>query len=294
MSSQSTMISIYEKQNEDKLLKCLFVQRKEYSFVKRLNIIRIIVSVILVTILTVLDAIIQNGIVSSTLTLTTILILICAKYYENFVSKHQKHAAKIQQYVDAVCFNCVSGQKLISENNIFVDSEVAEIILSVRLEDCNELRDWYGDYSALPAFKQILYSQKENTRWDRKVRVLYNRILKILIALIVLGVVTYGIISNVTFNQLMKYSSFFLIIVDCLIESIYKLTEDIKRLEKMSIKIKNLEQQQEENYEDLVGFQDYIYEHRQQVFLIPDFIYFFRKSAYQKNEDTIADNLNVT
>ena len=285
------MISIYEKQNEDKLIKCLFAQRKEYTFVKRLKSIKIFVSVVLVTILTVLDGIFQNDMLSSMLTLSTIVLLIFAKYFDNFVAKHQRFAARIQQYIDATCFNCVSGQKLISEKNIFVDSEIAEIISSVKLEDCSKLRNWYSNYSKFSAYKQILFSQKENIRWDRKVRISYCRILKIFMALIFLGIVFYGIILDEKFNQLMRYSSFLLIIVDCLLDSIHKLTEDVKRLEKMSIKLNNLERLQEENLEDVVGFQDIIYEHRQQCFLIPDFIYSLRKRNYQKSENMIAMDL---
>lgn len=285
------MISIYEKQNEDKLIKCLFAQRKEYTFVKRLKSIKIFVSVVLVTILTVLDGIFQNDMLSSMLTLSTIVLLIFAKYFDNFVAKHQRFAARIQQYIDATCFNCVSGQKLISEKNIFVDSEIAEIISSVKLEDCSKLRNWYSNYSKFSAYKQILFSQKENIRWDRKVRISYCRILKIFMALIFLGIVFYGIILDEKFNQLMRYSSFLLIIVDCLLDSIHKLTEDVKRLEKMSIKLNNLERLQEENLEDVVGFQDIIYEHRQQCFLIPDFIYSLRKRSYQKSENMIAMDL---
>ena len=285
------MISIYEKQNEDKLIKCLFAQRKEYTFVKRLKSIKIFVSVVLVTILTVLDGIFQNDMLSSMLTLSTIVLLIFAKYFDNFVAKHQRFAARIQQYIDATCFNCVSGQKLISEKNIFVDSEIAETISSVKLEDCSKLRNWYSNYSKFSAYKQILFSQKENIRWDRKVRISYCRILKIFMALIFLGIVFYGIILDEKFNQLMRYSSFLLIIVDCLLDSIHKLTEDVKRLEKMSIKLNNLERLQEENLEDVVGFQDIIYEHRQQCFLIPDFIYSLRKRNYQKSENMIAMDL---
>lgn len=285
------MISIYEKQNEDKLIKCLFAQRKEYTFVKRLKSIKIFVSVVLVTILTVLDGIFQNDMLSSMLTLSTIVLLIFAKYFDNFVAKHQRFAARIQQYIDATCFNCVSGQKLISEKNIFVDSEIAEIISSVKLEDCSKLRNWYSNYSKFSAYKQILFSQKENIRWDRKVRISYCRILKIFMALIFLGIVFYGIILDEKFNQLMRYSSFLLIIVDCLLDSIHKLTEDVKRLEKMSIKLNNLERLQEENLEDVVGFQDIIYEHREQCFLIPDFIYSLRKRNYQKSENMIAMDL---
>ena len=291
MSFLNMMISIYEKQNEDKLIKCLFAQRKEYTFVKRLKSIKIFVSVVLVTILTVLDGIFQNDMLSSMLTLSTIVLLIFAKYFDNFVAKHQRFAARIQQYIDATCFNCVSGQKLISEKNIFVDSEIAEIISSVKLEDCSKLRNWYSNYSKFSAYKQILFSQKENIRWDRKVRISYCRILKIFMALIFLGIVFYGIILDEKFNQLMRYSSFLLIIVDCLLDSIHKLTEDVKRLEKMSIKLNNLERLQEENLEDVVGFQDIIYEHREQCFLIPDFIYSLRKRNYQKSENMIAMDL---
>ena len=75
------------------------------------------------------------------------------------------------------------------------------------------------------------------------------------------------------------------------LSSIHKLTEDVKRLEKMSIKLNNLERLQEENLEDVVGFQDIIYEHRQQCFLIPDFIYSLRKRNYQKSENMIAMDL---
>ena len=67
--------------------------------------------------------------------------------------------------------------------------------------------------------------------------------------------------------------------------------EDVKRLEKMSIKLNNLECLQEENLEDVVCFQDIIYEHRQQCFLIPDFIYSLRKRNYQKSENMIAMDL---
>lgn len=291
MSFLNTMISIYEKQNEDKLIKCLFAQRKEYTFVKRLKSIKIFVSVVLVTILTVLDGIFQNDMLSSMLTLSTIILLIFTKYFDNFVAKHQRYAARIQQYIDATCFNCVSGQKLISEKNIFVDSEIAEIISSVKLEDCSKVRNWYSNYSKLSAYKQILFSQKENIRWDRKVRIYCCRILKIFMALIFLGIVFYGIILDEKFNQLMRYSSFLLIIVDCLLDSIHKLTEDVKRLEKMSIRLNNLECLQEENLEDVVCFQDIIYEHRQQCFLIPDFIYSLRKRNYQKSENMIAMDL---
>ena len=42
---------------------------------------------------------------------------------------------------------------------------------------------------------------------------------------------------------------------------------------------------------DVVGFQDIIYEHRQQCFLIPDFIYSLRKRNYQKSENMIAMDL---
>ncbi len=110
-------------------------------------------------------------------------------------------------------------------------------------------------------------------------------------ALIFLGIVFYGIILDEKFNQLMRYSSFLLIIVGCLLDSIHKLTEDVKRLEKMSIKLNNLECLQEENLEDVVCFQDIIYEHRQQCFLIPDFIYSLRKRNYQKSENMIAMDL---
>ena len=41
-------------------------------------------------------------------------------------------------------------------------------------------------------------------------------------------------------------------------------------------------------YEKIIELQNYIYEHRKNCFLIPDFIYKVRKKTYQSNEDKTA------
>lgn len=286
-------ISIFEKQNDESLLRCLFKQRKLYTTVKLIKFWTVLVKVGLVTILTIVTTIRQSECASSCLIVLNMAILIASKYIEKITDDKQNIAAKIQQYFDASCYNNVSGRTLFILDSIFVQSELANLIADI---DCNELqglKNWYSDYSCFSPEKQILYSQNENINWDSKLRTFYKRIIIVCSTMVIVGVIIYGIVKNVPFNSWITMISFVLVILDCGINSIWKLAVDIKRLSKLAEIEKDVELQIENNsfYEKIIELQNNLYEHRQNCFLIPDFVYKLRKKTYQSCEARIAKTI---
>ncbi|MBP3710273.1 MAG: hypothetical protein J6I73_07730 [Treponema sp.] len=285
-------VSIFEKQNDKMLLKCLCKQRKVYTSVKHIQFWVVLIEVGLVTILTIITTIWQNEYASSCLTIVNMSILIASKYIERITDRNQETAAKIQQYFDATCYNTVSEQTLFTLNSIFVHSELAELIADIKESELPDLKNWYSDYSNLSPKKQILFSQNENINWDSKLRTFYKRSIIVFSVLMIAGIIIYGVISNIPFNNWITVVSFVLVILDCDINSILKLNDDIGRLIKLADIQKKIEKQIENNcfsfYEKIIELQNYIYEHRKNCFLIPDFIYKVRKKTYQSNEDKTA------
>ncbi len=289
---QRMAVSIFEKQNDELLLKCLYKQRSVYSSVKRLKFWTVLIEVGVVTLLTIVTTIWQDEYASSILTVLNMTILITSNYIERVSDKKQNLAAKIQQYFDGACYNTVSSQDLFSLNSFFLPSEIANIIADVDEKELNNLRDWYSDYSNLTPVKQILFCQNENISWDSKLRILYKRVIISLSVFLVLGFVACGIISNISFNHWLTIVSFTLVILDCNLKSIQKLNNDIKRLAKLcktknEIEIK-IENNHFSSYEQIIELQNNLYEHRQNCFLIPDFVYRLRSRDYQNREDKIA------
>ena len=288
-------ISIYEKQNDIILLKCLAAQRKEYSIVKRIKFLKLLFSVGLVTVLTILTTLIDNDYLSSVFTVLNMFILVVSKNIEKVIEEKQLHAAAIQNYFDACCFNAVSDQQLISINTIFVESEIADIVSSIdsKLES---VKNWYSDFSSFSSYKQILYCQNENINWDARLRKFYKKIIIVFAIIGVMLLVIYGIATNIVFNSWMTIISFFLVIADCVYNTVHILNSDIRRLSKLSSVHKKAEVNScsgLENYTDLLELQKLIYEHRQNCFLIPDFIYKIKKDVYQKHENATAENLKL-
>ena len=290
---QDMAVSIFKKQNDVLLLKCLCKQRKIYSSVKRIKLFIFFIKVCLVTILTVITTIWKNEYASSLLTVINMAILVVTKYVENFTNDERKIAATIQQYFDVSCYNNIAEEKLYELNSIFVPSEIAKLIAVVKEGELDNLKNWYSDYSALSPEEQILFCQNENINWDSKLRKFYKRSIIVFSTLIIAGITFYGIISNSSFNNWITIVSFSLVILDCDINSIRILNNDIKRLVKIG-EIKNeIEKQIEDNrfsnYEQIIELQNNLYEHRQNCFLIPDFVYKLKNRAYQICEDKAAE-----
>ena len=287
-------ISVYERQNDKILLKCLVAQRREYSFVKRIKFWKVFISVGLVTVFTILTTIFDNLFLASISTLLNMLILIVSKNIEKYMSSKQVHAAKIQQYFDANCYNSTSGQQLIPLNTLFVSTEIADIVSEVHDDALPSVKNWYSDYSSFFPYKQILFCQKENINWDGRLRNFYKTAIIICSVIIILGTIVYAIVKNISFNSWMTIISFLLVIADYVINTICILNSDTKRLEQLFTAQKKAEQKcdfKSNEYEDLLKLQKLIYEHRQNCFLIPDFIYKMKEKKYQKHEDLIAENL---
>lgn len=281
--------SIYEKQNEDFILKCLVVQREEYSFIKKIKFIKFLIFVGFVTIFTILVSMYDNDKLFSISTLLNVGVLISAKYLDNWTSKLQCKAADIQQYIDSLLFNFVVDKTFVSEKNIFTNFEIAEIISSVKEKDIASVKNWYSDYSSYSAYMQVFSCQKENIRWDEKLRIFYKWILLFVLMIFLSGIVFYGILFNISFNKWLVLISFSLVIIDYIISSVCNLNTDLKRLEELSKMQSEIERQRnDKEFETLSEFQTKIYEHRKKCFLIPDFVYKMKLNKYQNTEDNIA------
>lgn len=289
------MASIYEKQNEPEMQMLLCAQRKEYSSAKREQFWFVFVSVIVVSSLTFWIVFTDNPKVVSILTVINAAIIFLREQIKSRFDQKQEKAASIQQYFDSCCYNEVLGKKLIDGMSMLSDSEIAETLAKVKDENLNDFMDWYPDYRSLSAEKQILYSQKTNLVWDKRLRNFYKNVLIAMLIILLICLVAYGIYSSATFEKWCALLSCFLVIVECTWNSIIRNTKDLKRMAKIFNLYKNTEVDVCANKRGvankLSSLQNEIYCHRKESFLIPDFIYKWRKNVYQKIANDTAEIL---
>lgn len=287
------MASVFEKQNEPEMQMLLCAQRKEYSRIKSGKFWFVFVSVFLATAATVWIAVANDTKVACALTAFNVLLIFTRDLIKGYFEKGQEHAAKIQQYFDAGCYNAVLSRDLIDPLSIFLDSEIDEIRAKECREDLSSLANWYSDYRTCPPSEQILKSQRTNICWDVKLRRFYKNSVITALSIMLIGIIAYCIFSNASAETIFALLSCSVLFMDCSWDSLSRLTKDIKRLDSIMDTHMAVELEMSTNHpigdEKLKEIQNEIFSHRKTCFLIPDSIYNLRKSDYQSLEDAMAE-----
>lgn len=281
------MDSIFRKQNEREFLLLQKAQRSTYTKAKRTLYPGAIISVLGITIFAILTVRFESSLIYSLSSFFAIAAFAINEYLGKKTSSLIGEAAKIQQTIDVRLFqmpdNC----------HTLVPSEIAEYSALYSEDDLNEFNNWYSDYSDLDFPKQVFYCQKENIRWDRRLREKYaDLILKLMFVFPVL-LILHAIFFNLTAAQFFAVASWLFPLEQLLVMQWMGLRSNIELLDETGREYTAIEtsyngySSNEINCK-LCGMQSYICEHRKRAILVPDWFYQKHQRRMQAFEDNIA------
>lgn len=286
---------IYKRQNSNHLLKCLVAQRWEYSMAKKADAGKNIATIFLV-ILSMISSAITNDVLTSISCLFAIVLLIFSRHIDIYKIKHRKHAALIQQYFDVVLFSEAIGQDVMKWGLLPTKTDLAESISKIDDSKLEPLKNWYCDYSELAPAWQVFCCQKENIRWDSRLRTEYKWLVIGVPALVLLALTIIALTMNPSFIKFICVLAWFLPVADYGFSLMRNLQEDIRRIEKLKEQSDEVERLISDNcieqsYDQLITLQRQIMENRENATLVPDWFYKLRKDKHQESQQRIADTL---
>lgn len=284
--------NLFNRQNEAILLKSLVSQRRLYSSAKNWGYAPGIITVLLAVVAFFWhkeDTGKTSLIVAAISFVGWALVIFGEKYGEILRLK----AARIQQYIDREIFKeAFSAEELVSWHNLPLAGELSEENAKVTDADIEKekVRNWYSDYSKLTPSHAVFLCQRENLRWDKKLRVL------ILISMLLFLSACVFVWSIKVWNLKVCEALPVLIasagVVSVLIKIIVGLVLDLVRMGRISTVANVVEVNLQNGVKAtplLIQLQNLIYDNRCNVVLIPDFIYKMIRNSWQKYEDDIAE-----
>jgi hypothetical protein len=286
--------SIFEKQKEPLMVQCLFAQSALYQKAKKVAGFHFGVTVVLMCIL----AIVQSFIQAEWLTGLSIGLSVAAcfaPYYADSLKTNLKiNAANIQQFFDVTIysFSDFEGQNKkwfcpITKN------QVIEMVSDYPTTGFRTNDIWYEDYSSKVPWEQIYFCQRENIRWDGKLRHNYRIACNIVFGLLLLTVVILAFVINPTLQQIISALPWGLPLLKFMVDFNKAMNADERRIKDMNAWADMIDNDDHISYastwiEKEIELQNRIYEHRKNAVLIPTFFYKLYYVTQQKTEENIA------
>ena len=284
--------SIYERQNDTAMLRCLVAQRAEYNRAKVILKWKNRLTCVL-AVLSIVATWLNLDLLTAVSFLATVGISIAFKHMDKYIDGIKKHAASIQQYIDATLYSEVLETNLEIWGVLPTNSDLAETAGFQDDAMLESVKNWYSDFSGLPAVQQVYNCQRENIRWDSRLRKSFS-IFQIIIYFVVAGIaVMVAMWKNPELVQLICVLSWFMPIIDIACTNYQVLNNDIKRLEALHKEIEDSESvikkgNLTESIDKLIAIQEKIKENRENSYSIPEWFYQSCLSRFQKQEDAIA------
>ena len=283
--------NIFTKQNEHDILCLLKAQHDAYSEAKKYLYRPLVFSITMTIIFLIAIEVCTNPIINNYLkafsSFFAIIALFSMTYCETKSKELKEIGARIQQSIDLRLFDFPSL------SNSLTQSETIEIIAKYLDTDLSDFKDWYHDYSKLPFQEQIFCSQKENIRWDLKLRQKYHLLLYVILIITPTLLIIYFIIVKSTILDVLAIAAWLFPLAQSLFLQKANLDNDITSLRKVGHEFEDIEK----NFYDygkteldckLCTLQGYIFENRKNSVLIPNWFYKLLKTQMQKNEKNIA------
>lgn len=280
--------SIYERQNDRKILLLLKAQRAIYTKAKWVLYSSLFLGIMGTAFFAYLTTKNENQLWSTLSSFFALLVFavntILATKSSDFVSI----AARIQQTIDIMLF------RIEKDCNILTDSEINNISAPYLSSDLSKYNNWYDDYSSLPYPKQVFFAQKENVRWDDKLRYEYSCLMIFFAITIPIGIFTYSILINANMSHFFGIIAWIFPLEQFFVSQCVGLKQNIKTLSLVQERQKHLETHIDNDSDDsiycgLCNVQMCIYENRKQSILVPDWFYSLRRKAMQSHEKSVAE-----
>ena len=244
-------------------------------------------------VLSIIAPIINVDWLSAVVSLLAVFLLIINKYVELYVTTHKKHAALIQQYIDATLYSDIIGGAKSEWGDMPNHTDLATSISEFSSADISDVRNWYSDYSSLSPYQQIFHCQRENVRWDYELQKKFQLFQVIVVTIVLLITLAVFFKLNPTFIKFICALSWFLPIAEYFYSTYKEVDKNIKLLKNIDEYCNTIERKF--TSEDcsgiknlLIELQYKIWDRREKGILIPDCFYRFHLNKQQKKEDDIA------
>lgn len=279
--------SIYHQQNNREILLLQKAQRSKYTEAKKVLYPGLYLSITGTVIFAILTSLYDIELLNTLSSFSAIALFAFTSYLEKKANVYIELAAKIQQTMDVKLF------QMPDKCHVLLSSEIKEITASYNSEQLVEFENWYNDYSSLDFLKQVFLSQKENIRWDQKLREKYSCLITALVIGCPILLLIYIIFTNATASSLFAMASWLFPLEQFLITQWIGLRDNINNLKAINEEYRSIEKCYEKYSPSeiqckLCGLQTYIFEHRKRSIMIPDWFYKKHKSKMQKYEDDVA------
>ena len=295
MTSQNTVNSIFSRQNDTFLLQCQVAQRSKYSRAKRVARWKTILTMAFAAI-SIVASILDFDWLSAVSSLLAVALLIFNKYLDAYISTTKKHAASIQQYIDATLYAEAIDGSISDWGTVLNKSDLATTVSKYENADTSAVENWYSDYSGLSEEEQVFRCQSENIRWDFDLHKKFRGLQIVLLCVVAIVLLATFIVVDPSFVKLICVLSWFTPIAEYAY-SIYKeVGESISILQEVDKLSAEVEKKQATSSprtikRELIKLQYKIWERRKNGFLIPDWFYAWHQKKQQEKEDRIAKTI---
>ena len=284
--------SIYQQQNSREILLLQKAQRSKYTDAKKILYPGLYLSIFGTVMFAVLTSLFDIELLNTLSSFIAIVLFAFTSFLEKKSIEYIEFAAKIQQTIDVSLF------KMPENCHVLLPGEIKEIVALYTTEELSEFENWYSDYSSLEFSKQVLLSQKENIRWDQKLRENYAFLIKIFAIGCPIILTLYAIISDTSISSFFAIASWIFPVEQFLTRQWIGLRDNINYLKAVKEEYRSIEKcfEKYSNFEmqcKLCGLQTYIFEHRKKSVLIPNWFYKKYQSKMQKYEDDIAAETTI-
>lgn len=290
--SRNTADSIFSRQNETFLLQCQIAQRSEYSRAKLVARWKAYLTVSFAA-LSVLASFLDIDSLTAVSSLMAVALLIFNKYSDKYIMIHKKHAASVQQYIDAMLYTAAIDSSISEWGDVPGKSDLAATVSEYENIDTSAVENWYSDYSGLSGENQIFRCQSENIRWDFDLHKKFRGLQIVLLCVVAFVLLVTFIVADPSFVKLICVLSWFAPIAEYAY-SIYKEVGEsislLQEVDKLSAEIeRKLETSSPRTLKrDLIKLQHQIWNRRENGYLIPDWFYECYRKQQQEKEDNIA------
>ena len=286
---------IFERQNMPGMVGAQKSANHCYSYGKKLVAFLAVVSILVPIISNVLLLIFTNEILASVLSVIALCCFLIAEILRSQVKKYKFYGAGLQQYFDEFVFGLKNScKKYLQGPKLSLEQR---LVLLKKYENKNNepFLNWYSDYSKLPYEKAVYHCQKENLRWDKKLREKYLWFLVASLSIIIIAIVIHAVLNNQSTNEFVAIILSGIPVISYLFNGVKKLVKDIKNQNDIMDCIERLESKlhsSKEIWDEIEEIQVEIFKYRKTNYLIPNWFYKLYKNTMQEEEDYIAQKIS--